>query len=74
MLKIAVQITSLFSVLIFLAQMLMGFLWQVALMRTAIAYLILMIIFYLGVLFVTIIRGRIIQAPKKETSEDGLNT
>lgn len=75
MLKIAVKITSLISVIIFLAQMVMGYLWQVALMRTAIAYLVLMIIFYLGVLFITIIHGRItLQAPKEETSEDGLNT
>lgn len=70
MLKIAFQITTLLSVLIFLAQMLMGLIWQIALMRTAIAYLVLMLIFYLSILLITITSGRrFVLSNEKETEE-----
>ena len=68
MLKIAFKITTLFSVLIFLALMATGIDWQIALMRTGLSYVILMILFYLSVLLITITSGRRFITGKQEES------
>lgn len=69
MLKVPMQIASLLSVIIFLVLLGLNMLWQVALMRSLIAYLVLMILFYLGVLFLTITRGRRIISDSDEMKE-----
>lgn len=69
MLKIAIKIALLLSVLIFIALIGTGIIWQVALMRSLIAYLILLIVFYVSVLLITITRGRVISKESEEFKE-----
>jgi hypothetical protein len=48
--------------------MAMGMMWELALMRTSIAYLGLLIIFYLCILVITIVRGRTKKSEKYSDS------
>ncbi len=58
MLKISLQLTTLIALVIFLILMAMGIDWELALMRTTISYLGLIIIFYVSLLVITILCGR----------------
>jgi hypothetical protein len=58
MLKVSLQLASLIALVIFLILMAMGIGWELALMRTTISYLGLLIIFYFSLLIITILRGR----------------
>lgn len=69
MLKVPMQIAALLSMVIFLVLLGLDMLWEVALMRSLITYLVLMILFYLGVLFLTITRGRRINSDSDEMKE-----
>jgi membrane protein implicated in regulation of membrane protease activity len=68
MLKTALQLTTLIALIIFLILMAMGMMWELALMRTSIAYLGLLIIFYLCILVITIVRGRTKKSEKYSDS------
>jgi|GEM_PF-3740809 cation transport ATPase len=53
---LGVKVMTLMAVLLFFIQMMTGILWQVALMRSVTAYIILLIVYYLSILFITIIK------------------
>lgn len=69
MLKVPMQIAALLSVVIFLVLLGLDMLWEVALMRSLITFFVLMILFYLGVIFLTITRGNPINSDSDEMKE-----
>lgn len=61
---LGVKVMTLLGVLLFFIQMMTGILWQVALMRSVTAYIILLIVYYISLLFITIIKR---SAPDKKS-------